>query len=163
MNTTAHLLSTRANRKRLFESIAQDKRTSKGASKAPKGKQVDKNVKYWQDNRNSIDYPVKPYNFHLLKPLLFFRCFSVNSRSTISGSLPVLRLFPRLWASSSVLSEMIRQWPDRLFGILRTELIAPSTVRSVFRLASAIAALISWAVNDGWSVNEKLRVGCFVR
>jgi hypothetical protein len=31
MNTTAHLLSTKANKKRLVESIAQDKKTSKEA------------------------------------------------------------------------------------------------------------------------------------
>jgi PHD/YefM family antitoxin component YafN of YafNO toxin-antitoxin module len=33
MNDTAHLLSTKANRKRLLESIAQDKKTSQALEK----------------------------------------------------------------------------------------------------------------------------------
>jgi hypothetical protein len=33
MNATAHLLSTKANKKRLFGSIAQDKRANKGELK----------------------------------------------------------------------------------------------------------------------------------
>jgi len=45
MNTTAHLLSTKANKQRLLQSIAQHKLTSKGSSKKPKGKPSDKNVK----------------------------------------------------------------------------------------------------------------------
>lgn len=46
MTTTEYLLSTKANRTRLLDSIAQDKRTSKAASKKTKVKPEGKNVKY---------------------------------------------------------------------------------------------------------------------
>jgi hypothetical protein len=47
MNATAHLLATKANKKRLLESIAQDKRTYEGELKKKRNKAANKNnVKY---------------------------------------------------------------------------------------------------------------------
>jgi hypothetical protein len=41
MNDTRHLLSTNENKKRLLESIAQDKKTSKGIEPSRKVKKAD--------------------------------------------------------------------------------------------------------------------------